>query len=166
MNRFVLCTLGWLLAGVFAPLAGAESDAASELIERGRYLVVVGGCNDCHTPAYMESEGNVPEADWLTGSTVGFQGPWGTSYAANLRLRAGSLTEAEWLARARAPMAPPMPWFNLRQMHDEDLRAVYAYLRKLGPSGSEAPVFVPPGVAVATPYIEFVPRTSVAGAGR
>lgn len=166
MKRFVLHTLAWLLAGTSTAATGAESDARSGLAERGRYLVVVSGCNDCHTPAYMESDGNVPEADWLTGSSVGFQGPWGTSYAANLRLKARDLSEAEWLARARSPMAPPMPWFNLRQMHDDDLRAVYAYLRQLGPSGSAAPGLVPPGAPVATPFIEFVPRTSVAGAGR
>lgn len=165
MTRFLLFVSGWLLCGA-AMAAGGDGSAPSELIDRGRYLVVVSGCNDCHTPAYMETDGNVPEADWLIGSAVGFQGPWGTSYPANLRLKARDLSEAEWLARARAPMAPPMPWFNLRQMHDDDLRAVYTYLRHLGPSGTVSPGFVPPGTAVVTPYIEFVPRTSVAGAGR
>ncbi len=55
----------------------------------------------------------------------GLAGPWGTTYASNLRLLAGSLTEAQWLARARAPMRPPMPAPSLRAMREADLRAIY-----------------------------------------
>lgn len=51
-----------------------------------------------------------------------------------------------------------MPWFSLRDMSDEDLRAVYAFIRSLGEPGEAAPEYVPPGVAVTTPYIDFVPR--------
>ena len=29
-------------------------------IERGKYLIVVGGCNDCHTPGYLLEDGNSP----------------------------------------------------------------------------------------------------------
>ena len=44
------------------------------------------GCNDCHTAGYMQKDGQVPETEWLTGDSMGWQGPWGTTYAANLRL--------------------------------------------------------------------------------
>lgn len=47
-------------------------------IEKGRRLVRIAGCNDCHTPGYSQMEGNLPEKDWLLGSDVGFKGPWGT----------------------------------------------------------------------------------------
>jgi hypothetical protein len=53
-------------------------------------------------------------------------------------------------------MRPPMPWFNLREMTDEDLVAMYRYLRALGPAGAPAPAGAGPGMAVETPYIEFV----------
>lgn len=44
--------------------------------ERGKYLVLIGGCNDCHTPGFIESDGKGPaESEWLTGSPVGFRGP-------------------------------------------------------------------------------------------
>jgi len=33
------------------------------------------------TAGYPQKAGNVPEHDWLEGDAVGFQGPWGTSYA-------------------------------------------------------------------------------------
>jgi hypothetical protein len=42
-------------------------------------------------------------------------------------------------------MRPPMPWFNLRAMHDADLVAIHRYLRSLGPRGEPAPAYVPPG---------------------
>jgi mono/diheme cytochrome c family protein len=132
--------------------------AATGLVERGRYLARTAGCNDCHTPHYPEKAGDVPEREWLTGVPVGFQGPWGTSYPANLRLLLNDMTEAQWLARARQPMRPPMPWFALRDMTDDDLRAIYAYVRSLGPAGVPAPVAAAPGAKVDTPYFVFVPQ--------
>ena len=127
-------------------------------IERGRYLVATSGCNDCHTPHYMEKGGQVPEAEWLAGVPVGFQGPWGTTYPANLRLLMQSLSEEAWLKKARSPMRPPMPWFNLAHMTDDDLRAIYRYVRSLGATGAPAPAYVAPGDKVNTPYFVFVPQ--------
>jgi mono/diheme cytochrome c family protein len=137
-------------------LAASGTDAG--VIERGRYLAQVGGCNDCHTAGYMQAEGKVPESRWLTGTDLGFQGPWGTTYPVNLRLYMDKMSEAQWLARARQPMRPPMPWFNLREMSDQDLIALYRYVRALGPAGDPAPVAVAPGLPVATPYVEFMPK--------
>jgi mono/diheme cytochrome c family protein len=107
--------------------------------------MVISGCNDCHTPGYIEKGGAVPESEWLTGAPVGYQGPWGTTYAANLRLVVKSMNEAQWTRHARQERLPPMPWFNLRQMTDDDLKAVYAYIRSLGPAGVAAPAYVAPG---------------------
>ncbi len=133
------------------------------LIERGRYIVSTSGCNDCHTPGYPESGGTVPEAAWLTGSTVGFQGPWGTTYPANLRLTMGRSSESEWLKTARTALRPPMPWFALRDMSDRDLKAIFRYVRSLGSAGDPAPAYVPPDGTVTTPYIVFVPQSPPAG---
>ena len=150
-----------LLVSILSISASAHAaDLTSEqtTLERGRYLLVTSGCNDCHTPGYMQNDGKVPEPAWLTGSPVGFQGPWGTTYPANLRLRVQALSEAQWLERARQPMRPPMPWFNLRAMSDDDLRAMYRYIRAAGAAGEPAPVAAAPGVAVTTPYIDFTPK--------
>jgi len=152
---------GWIALSL-AALAGfalqADAGPRDPLVERGRYLAVTSGCNDCHTPGYMQTDGKVPESQWLTGSAVGFQGPWGTTYPANLRLYVQAISEAQWLMRARQPMRPPMPWFNLREMDDRDLVALYRYLRALGPAGGTAPLAAAPGVAVDTPYIDFTPK--------
>lgn len=139
-------------------LAANAGDKIDRLAQRGQYLVSISGCNDCHTPDYPQTAGKIPKEDWLTGSPVGFAGPWGTTYPANLRNLMQSLTEALWLAKARTPLRPPMPWFSLRDMSDDDLRAIYAFIRSLGPKGGAAPAYVPPGQAVLTPYIEFVPK--------
>ena len=156
-------TAAVILAGLAVAL-GAASQAAADAtgqdprVAHGRYLVVVAGCNDCHTPGYLQQGPKVPEKDWLTGVPVGYQGPWGTSYASNLRLVLNAMTEAQWLKHARQERLPPMPWFNLREMTDEDLKAVYAYVRSLGPAGVAAPAYVAPGGKVKTPYFVFVPQ--------
>lgn len=147
-----------LPVAVFSASAHAAGAADKQVLDRGRYLVGASGCNDCHTPGYPEAAGKIPPSQWLTGNPVGFHGPWGTSYPVNLRLYAQQVTEAQWLARVRQPMRPPMPWFNLRDMKDVDLVAMYRFIRALGPAGEPAPMAAAPGQAVVTPYIEFVPK--------
>jgi mono/diheme cytochrome c family protein len=153
MTTLVLTGVSLLFS---APTQAA--DARDPAVQRGEYLVKIGGCNDCHTGGYAEQAGNVPTSEWLTGTPLGFKGPWGTSYAANLRLTVGSLTEDQWVTFARVPRRPPMPWFNLRDMNDADLRAMYRFIRDLGPKGERAPAAAAPGVAVSTPVIVFEPR--------
>jgi len=145
-----------------ATVAVAGDKATDTRIERGRYLVTIGGCNDCHTPGYPQAGGNVPENEWLTGVPIGYQGPWGTSYPANLRLVVSRLTESQWVEHARKERLPPMPWFNLAKTTDDDLRAMYAYIRSLGAAGEPAPAYVAPGGRVTTPYIVFVPQVDKA----
>jgi len=158
MRRYIPFVISAVLAWALAySTAVAGDDRAASDVERGRYIARIGGCNDCHTPNYAENAGNVPEDQWMTGVPVGFQGPWGTSYAANLRLVADRMDEEQFMARSRSPLLPPMPWFSVRDMADDDLRALYRYLRALGPAGSDAPAYVPPGGELHTPYIVFVP---------
>jgi mono/diheme cytochrome c family protein len=166
MNTRAIAAFALSALALTQPVAAAGPPEDAGIIERGRYLVRIGGCNDCHTPGYLQSNGEVSEAQWLTGSVVGFQGPWGTTYPANLRHTALSLTEDQWLARAREPMRPPMPWFNLRAMTDEDLVAMYRYIVQLGPAGEPAPAAAAPGVEVATPYFDFTPKNLPKVAGR
>ena len=125
-------------------------------VERGRYLVRITGCNDCHTAGYAMSGGKTPEAEWLTGDALGWRGPWGTTYAPNLRLYMESLKEEEWIKKAKTlSTRPPMPWFNLNDMSRADLRAIYRYVRHLGPAGKPAPAYVPPDKAPPQPYVQF-----------
>lgn len=162
-NRLARTAAGLLLSS----LVIASHAADQRMLERGRYLLRVGGCNDCHTPGYAESGGQTPVDQWLTGSPVGFQGPWGTTYPTNLRLGVQAMSEAQWLIHARSAMRPPMPTPSLAAMSDRDLRAIYRFIHGLGAAGVPAPDPAPPGQTVNTAYIEFVPKNPPAsGTGR
>src|SRR5690242_6443291 len=138
------------VAAALGIVAGATSAAdrkstAVSAHDHGRYLVTIGGCNDCHTPGYAMSGGKVDEKQWLTGDSLGWRGPWGTTYPVNLRQYMQTMSEKEWVAKAKKlETRPPMPWFALHAMTDNDLRAIYRFVRALGPAGEPAPAYVPP----------------------
>jgi hypothetical protein len=119
------------LAGVAFVSIGARSDArrADARVARGEYLVMIMGCNDCHTPLKMGERGPepdmsrmlsghpegvpvaspAPQPGWLMStSTTGtaFAGPWGISYTANLtpdrNTGLGIWTEGMFIAAIRS----------------------------------------------------------------
>jgi mono/diheme cytochrome c family protein len=136
--------------------ASATADPPADATARGRYLIRTSGCNDCHTADFAMTDGKVPEKDWLTGDALGWQGPWGTTYAPNLRTYFRTIDEESWVSVAKTrEFRPPMPGPSLRAMTDEDLRAVYRYVRALGPAGGPAPAYAPPGHQVAGPVVVF-----------
>jgi mono/diheme cytochrome c family protein len=145
-----------MLALLVALPAFAQEKKTDPQVNRGRYLIKIGGCNDCHTPGYAPTGGKVPEEQWLTGDALGFQGPWGTTYPTNLRLYFKDMTEAEWLKKGRTlTTRPPMPWFNVQAMSTSDLRAMYRYVKSLGPAGKPAPDYLPPDKAPTGPVVRF-----------
>ncbi len=153
-------------------------------IERGKYLVnAVGGCNDCHTPHIMTSQGPAPDFNrflsgapqdeqvpnipagaigpdnWsamMSGDMTTWAGPWGVSFSSNLTPDSttgiGSWTEKMFVAALRngkywgsgRSLLPPMPWQSLRNMTDNDLRDIYAYLMSLKPIKNVVPAPIPP----------------------
>jgi mono/diheme cytochrome c family protein len=144
------------------PAAGAQGTkgrmetGSASMKERGRYLIKISGCNDCHTDRYIELEGAVPEKQWLKGSNLGWHGPWGTTYAVNLRRFLTALTEDQWVDFARTVKTrPPMAWWGLREMHDEDLRAIHTFVKYLGPDGVDAPSYLTPDRMPKQPYVQF-----------
>jgi hypothetical protein len=141
--------------------------AAASAFEAGRYLVKFGACNDCHTPGWRESDGKLPEAQWLTGSNVGYRATWGTSYPPNIRLLVAQLTVDEWLAmiRTRADH-PPMPWHELRALGENDRRAIYYFIRALGPAGEAAPFNLREGQVPTTPYVDIDVKPGVPAAAQ
>ncbi|VWX56046.1 Cytochrome c mono-and diheme variant [Burkholderiales bacterium 8X] len=160
--------LAALLVGSIAPTLSASALAAGGSkaeIERGRYVVKLGGCNDCHTAGYAPSGGKVPESAWLMGDSLGFQGDWGTTYPSNLRIYMARLPVDQWVLRAHKMVSrPPMPWFTLHDMTDADLRAVHAFVRSLGPVGSPAPDYLPPGQKANGPVVVYPPAPPASSA--
>ncbi len=145
-----------LAFGGLAILALAADKPADAKLARGKYLVEITGCNDCHTPGFGLSGGKVPESEWLVGDGLGWQGPWGTTYASNLRLYFKDKTEAQWLKEARTLRArPPMPYWAVNTMTDDDLRAIFRYVKSLPPKGAPAPAYVPPGQPAKGPVVAF-----------
>ena len=164
-----------------APPVPTAEEIQKAKVERGRYLVLVGGCNDCHTPFKMGPNGPEPdmtrmlsghpealtmppppalgEGPWLwagAATNTSFAGPWGVSFAANLtpdeNTGLGIWTEETFVKAMRTgkhmgasrPILPPMPWQNVGQLTDGDLKAVYAYLRSIPPVRNHVPEPLPP----------------------
>ncbi len=101
----------------------------------------------------------LPEGPWVwvgAATNTAFAGPWGISYSSNLTpdtlTGMGIWTEDMFIKAIRTgkhmatsrPIMPPMPWPAYGQMTDEDLRAIYAYLRSLPPFSNQVPDYQPP----------------------
>jgi len=152
MAVIVLCSMGGARAAATADQtpAGATLSAA---LDRGRYMILTGHCNNCHTAGYAAKEGRVPEDQWLLGNPVGWRSKAGTVYATNLRIYVQAMPLAAWLVAARnARPRAPMPWWSLRETSDEDLTAMYWYMKSLLPAGTPAPTFLPADQAPPPPY--------------
>jgi mono/diheme cytochrome c family protein len=133
---------------------GAFADDAS--VEIGARIAVIGGCHDCHTVGYGESGGKVDPAAALKGNPVGYGGPWGVTYAKNLRLTASAKTEDDWVKFLQTFQAgPPMPWYNVHAFTEVEMRSLYRYVKSLGEVGEAAPDDVPPGGTAKTPYVDL-----------
>lgn len=83
-------------------------------------------------------------------------GPWGASFAANLtpdiETGIGSWNEQMFINAMRTgkhlgagrPIMPPMPWELVGKHSDEDLKAIFAYLKSLKPVKNKVPDYMPP----------------------
>lgn len=181
-NRFVrlslLSVVVFLLFGFVLTCLTSYSSRASNTrrVERGKYLVSISGCNDCHTPWKVGPMGLEPDMTrflsghpetlkmsppptlhegpwkWMgAGTNTAYAGPWGISYAFNLtpdeNTGIGTWTEDQFVRTIRLgkhwgqsrPILPPMPWQVYRNMTDEDLKSVYAYLRTIPPIVNHVP---------------------------
>jgi hypothetical protein len=100
---------------------------------------------------------------WAAAVTnTAFAGPWGISYTMNLtpdrNTGLGIWTEEMFVNAIRSgrhmgvsrPINPPMPWPAYRNLTDDDLKAVYAYLRTIPPIVNHIPDYVPPPAATTT----------------
>jgi mono/diheme cytochrome c family protein len=149
---------GLFLLGAAALAAGGA--AAGEVsVKRGEQVSITSGCHDCHTAGYNETGGKIDPAAALKGTPLGWQGPWGTTYAANLRLIAkDKRSEDGFVQYLKTFQArPPMPSFNVHAMDESDMRSLYQYIVSLGEPGEAMPDFVPPGQEPKTPYIVIAP---------
>ncbi len=153
-------------SGAMPPSAGPAVQAPS-MEQAGEYLTLVGSCNDCHTQGWVESKGKVAPADRFAGMNVGFRGAWGTSYGKNLRTIVQRQSEDHWVETLKTADGGdgkmPMPWWNTAMMSDRDLRAMYRYIKSLGPKPNGVPRGLPPGKEPTGPYIWMTTQLPAAG---
>jgi hypothetical protein len=161
------------------PQPAGQSAVAAKRVERGKYLVTIMGCNDCHTPMKMGPQGPEPDMSrMLSGHPEGMKlppppkpsgpwiattvpltawaGPWGMTYSVNLtpdkNTGLGIWTEDMFLKALKTgkhmgtsrEIQPPMPWQTIRLATDDDLKAVFAYLRTIPPIVNHVPDYEPP----------------------
>lgn len=150
-------------------------------IDWGHHLTIVSGCNDCHTPKKMTDKGPVDDTTLLlsghpsqipppvllpeqlakglaaTNDLTAWNGPWGTSYAANLTPDSSGLagwSEQQFINCLRKgwfkgldgtrPIMPPMPINDISKMTDDELKALFAYLKTIKPVHNLVPDYQPP----------------------
>ena len=133
----------YLLALAATAIVASLSSAAlaQDAVARGKYLAVVGGCTDCHTPGFFF--GKPDEKRYLGGSEVGFEIPGlGVFHGPNLtpdkETGLGSWSDAEIITALttgvrpdKRILAPIMPWKALAQLTKDDAMAIVAYLRSV-----------------------------------
>jgi hypothetical protein len=110
-------------------------------LARGRYLVTLASCSDCHSP--MDDKGQaIPGMDFSGGNTLKFEGGRPSAASANLTPAPSGIpyyTEALFLETIRTgrvherQLSDLMPWSFYRRMTDDDLKAIFTYLKTLTP---------------------------------
>lgn len=146
----VLCVaLLVVITGAASAIPSRTVLAQDAQIKRGKYLVTLGGCNDCHTPGYFFGKPDM--ARFLGGSEVGFEIPGlGVFHGPNLTPDRGtgigkwSTAEiATAITQGRRPdgriLAPIMPWHAFASLTREDVRAIAAFLKSLPPVKNKVP---------------------------
>jgi hypothetical protein len=130
----------------FEPLAHVPEPDRSDRVAYGKYLVTVGHCDGCHTP--RDERGNVIAGMDFAGG-VDFSGAWGPDPKRIIPVSSLNLTpdpsgisyfdEQMFINVIRSgqvnarPLASIMPWGFFRNLSDDDLRAIFSYLRTLKP---------------------------------
>jgi len=127
-----------------------------DTVAYGKYLSTIGGCYECHTP-HDDHNALIPEKAFAGGWEM--KGPWGRNFTANLTPDAdaylGHATKEEFIGRFRSfanfdatnsPVPPAgrntiMPWLAFSHMTDEDLGAIYDYLKTVKPIANKVTTF-------------------------
>jgi mono/diheme cytochrome c family protein len=131
----------------YSPLENNQQPPASDKLQTGKYLAAIGGCITCHT---AKTEDERFEKDKYYGGGDGMGKKFGfTVISSNISpdtaTGIGSWSEEAFLTKFKSFRNPQaynydpgkhntlMPWIMFAQMKDEDIRAIYTYLRTVKP---------------------------------
>ena len=147
MSRTVIALATAVFAATLS-LARLKAQNAGDAA-RGKYLVTIAGCNDCHTPGYFFGKPDMTR--FLGGSDVGFEIPGlgvfhGPNLTSDKETGLGNWTDAQIVAAlttGKRPdgreLAPIMPWHAFANLTKEDVGALVAFLRSLPPVSNKVP---------------------------
>jgi mono/diheme cytochrome c family protein len=137
----VIAAAAVALASLPLVAATAAEKGASKAVERGKYLVTIMSCTDCHTPGHLLGKPDM--ARFLGGSNVGFEIPgMGVFYGPNLtpdkETGLGKWTSAQIVKTLQTgvtpdgrQLAPAMPWRAFAHLTKADAYAIASYLKTL-----------------------------------
>ena len=107
----------------------------------------------------MPAPPKLGDGPWVSTGAItntAFAGPWGVTFAANLtpdqNSGLGIWTEDMFVRALRTgrhmgtsrPIMPPMPWPAFKNLNDEDLKSIYAYLRTIPSVSNHVPDYLEP----------------------
>lgn len=165
--------LAFVTASVIAlPAFAAMADDTQ--ITRGKYLVTISGCNDCHTPGYFLGKPDMTR--FLGGSDVGFEIPGegvfvGPNITPDKKTGIGSWTPEQIVKAIQVGerpdgriLAPIMPWRAFATLTADDAMAIAAFLQSSKPVSNQTPGPFKPGEKVSTFTFRIVPPGETAAA--
>jgi mono/diheme cytochrome c family protein len=128
-------------AAAVAVFIGCHPASAQTAVERGRYLVAIGGCNDCHTPGYFVGKPDTKR--FLAGSDIGFFVPKigsfvGPNLTSDKETGLGNWTQDDIVTALQTgvrpdgrELSPVMPWRAFAEMDKSDAYNIATYLKSL-----------------------------------
>jgi mono/diheme cytochrome c family protein len=149
--RLSTTALGAALAALVSLSFPARADDAR--IARGKYLVIVAGCSDCHTPGALLGAPDMKR--YLGGSDVGFSIPGlgvfvGENLTADKETGLGDWTTEQIIAAIRTgktpegrDLSPVMPFPAFSHLTDADAEAIATFLESLPPVTNKVKNFGP-----------------------
>jgi len=165
------CAVAVALTFLVLPLRRA--DAGDSEAARGKYLVSINGCTDCHTPGHFF--GKPDQNRYLGGSDVGFAIPGlgvfvGPNLTSDKETGLGNWTTAQIvtaLISGKLPdgrvLAPSMPWREYANMTAADAQAVAVFLQSLPPVQHQVPGPFGPGQTPSVFVMTILPGAVYAG---
>ncbi len=165
--------LGFLAALAAVTLSfPARADDAQ--LARGKYLVTIAGCNDCHTPGYFFGKPDMER--FLGGSDVAFEIPGLGAFAGRNITPDPETGIGKWsteeivhaLQTGERPdgrmLAPIMPWHAFANFTQDDVTAIAAFLQSVPAVSHQVPGPFGPGETVTTFLFRILPPGETAAA--
>ncbi len=149
MRQLRQISLATMVASILLTIPVLSASAGDKAVARGKYLVGLAGCNDCHTPGYFLGKPDM--ARYLGGSDVGFEIPGlgvfvGRNLTPDKETGLGNWSTAQIvtaLTTGKRPdgreLAPIMPWRAFAGLTKSDAVAIAKFLQSLPPVKNAVP---------------------------